>query len=115
MPATAASAVADAASSKQEKRTGEGEANRHPGAVSDFCQKNVSKPSQRRARRQEHHARHLGASRWIAAGWQIRGPRKEEVGLSGCTALRELYLAWNKISDEGLHWLLKPTWRVPTL
>nr|XP_015619210.1 lysine-rich arabinogalactan protein 19 [Oryza sativa Japonica Group] len=36
-------------------------------------------------------------------------------GLSGCTALRELYLAWNKISDEGLHWLLKPTWRVPTL
>uniref|UniRef100_A0A0E0JB40 Uncharacterized protein n=1 Tax=Oryza nivara TaxID=4536 RepID=A0A0E0JB40_ORYNI len=38
------------------------------------------------------------------------------VGLSGCTALRELHLAENKISDvEGLHRLLKPTWRVPTL
>uniref|UniRef100_A0A0D3G9F5 U2A'/phosphoprotein 32 family A C-terminal domain-containing protein n=1 Tax=Oryza barthii TaxID=65489 RepID=A0A0D3G9F5_9ORYZ len=36
--------------------------------------------------------------------------------LSGSTALRELHLAENKISDvEGLHRLLKPTWRVPTL
>uniref|UniRef100_A0A0E0PPJ4 Uncharacterized protein n=1 Tax=Oryza rufipogon TaxID=4529 RepID=A0A0E0PPJ4_ORYRU len=47
---------------------------------------------------------------------RVQGPRKEEVGLSGSTALRELHLAENKISDvEGLHRLLKPTWRVPTL